>query len=829
VCMHRCCHRYHCYIDDNIPVSLPFREIHGASNQLIRFIVVLSIPNEIMGIRVQQRPDPPASALGVSGENGSMRRIQGTVMILVCLSAALFYWTTKVSELETGTLPSNDVIKAVPVLENVPSVPVATPTPPPTEAAPLPTPPPVQPPTPPPAPGLPPPTPQPTPPPTQKPESPPTPPPTQKPEPPPTEAPVQAAAAAANNNDNTKKAEERCAQICMKRKDARNKHFGGNVLEPKAALGMAKKAQDKMINKLRQDYGANYFKAMFEDNPSPTKKYGFYMDANRDKADVEFSSHKIAKDKMKIKVLEAQVKLMQTEQKLEGCDCINGNKPLNPTAQLSMDIKDEFLNIESNLASFVWMTGGHSASAGHGNMFNESYTAFAEYAAKDVFASVGIEYKGQNYAMGGTRSGPEIAFCNRAVFGYEYDVLSWDYGMTDGKRYEQLMAYLYRGATSPGHPIVHGVNLGHAGRVERLQQIGEMGIASFILDEAAYKGARDAIPDTEGMSDADIDKLPPFVRSFKCGNQLEKGEPHCSDDKYTKYTCVARKGKVSWHPGIKWHALTGNQMAMLTTQLLVDALGELVVDLEANDPANLLKKLKNEDKARVEAFKAMPIPPMGDMADDRLEGMDIEHFLKSEGICKTGRTPSKTRYEGILTETNKVGGFSPAGEETYEVGIPIEDAKQAPGNGVMKLAYNPGNRENCPFIVKPDYKDFFYVDKKDGVSKLTIPNEREKKAFHYDPSKIKGYMMVCTGVCDFGECKKSDISYRDVEQFKPENYEMKVNDVLVTKIVPMGEECVLLHNAKGPTFQKNSKQAFDITVKVNADGKYMRMGAVAVF
>ena len=83
---------------------------------------------------------------------------------------------------------------------------------------------------------------------------------------------------------------------------------------------------------------------------------------------------------------------------------------------------------------FVWATGGHSASAGHGNFFNESYTATMGVASGPIFEAVGLDFLARNYAMGATACGMEIASCMKEVFGHDVDILSWDYGMTTGVR-----------------------------------------------------------------------------------------------------------------------------------------------------------------------------------------------------------------------------------------------------------------------------------------------------------------------------------------------------------------------------------------------------------
>ena len=51
--------------------------------------------------------------------------------------------------------------------------------------------------------------------------------------------------------------------------------------------------------------------------------------------------------------------------------------------------KDEYV-------PFIWATGGHSSAAGHGNLYNESYTAVMERGVVDVFDAVGIEFIGRN-------------------------------------------------------------------------------------------------------------------------------------------------------------------------------------------------------------------------------------------------------------------------------------------------------------------------------------------------------------------------------------------------------------------------------------------------
>ena len=134
------------------------------------------------------------------------------------------------------------------------------------------------------------------------------------------------------------------------------------------------------------------------------------------------------KRKMLIKILETQSNIRREESNYMNCDCINGDKPINngdgavvdggdiPLAvyEASLDngnanmkvthtFKESYIDIASYFSKFVWVNGGHSASAGHGNFHNETYTATLQKTIQYVFQSIGIEFEARNYAMGGTR------------------------------------------------------------------------------------------------------------------------------------------------------------------------------------------------------------------------------------------------------------------------------------------------------------------------------------------------------------------------------------------------------------------------------------------
>ena len=90
-----------------------------------------------------------------------------------------------------------------------------------------------------------------------------------------------------------------CSDICTKRETSRKEKFGGDLLNFQDVLKLAESAHEKVISKLRQDYG-EYFERMFVDG---TNKDGGTRYFGMRPADLEGPSRDRMKRKMKIKVL----------------------------------------------------------------------------------------------------------------------------------------------------------------------------------------------------------------------------------------------------------------------------------------------------------------------------------------------------------------------------------------------------------------------------------------------------------------------------------------------------------------------------------------------
>jgi hypothetical protein len=199
-----------------------------------------------------------------------------------------------------------------------------------------------------------------------------------------------------------------CPQFCKARFEQRKKHHGGDFLKPSDLMQRFQTAKKNLDDDLKVKYG-KYYEDMMLENGQWRKGFS---GANKN----NISSERFRR-KLIMKLLETQVAIRDDSEHLEGCNCTKYGSPgqirrLETQTLVLPDLQQTFSN-------FVWATGGHSAAAGHGNLFNESYTAFMERSAKPVFEAVGIGFEGRSYAMGGMRSAPEFALCQESIFGLD--------------------------------------------------------------------------------------------------------------------------------------------------------------------------------------------------------------------------------------------------------------------------------------------------------------------------------------------------------------------------------------------------------------------------
>ena len=155
-------------------------------------------------------------------------------------------------------------------------------------------------------------------------------------------------------------------------------------------------------------------------------------DAGASEDDDKNDPYLLLKRRLLIKVLQVQTGIRKEESNYMGCDCLHGDKALESSStsatnddststatatSTSTSTTTVHINATQTMYSkFVWAAGGHSASAGHGNLFNESYTAYLDYFITPIFKSIGIEFVPRNYAMGGTPYVDVLHLCIFVLF-----------------------------------------------------------------------------------------------------------------------------------------------------------------------------------------------------------------------------------------------------------------------------------------------------------------------------------------------------------------------------------------------------------------------------
>jgi hypothetical protein len=83
-------------------------------------------------------------------------------------------------------------------------------------------------------------------------------------------------------------------------------------------------------------------------------------------------------------------------------------------------------------SSFAVVMGGHSAAAGHGNHFQQSYTLQIQRVLEPILARLGVYHQSHNFGMGGMGTA-QNGIASADLYGPDMDVIIWDTGMTEGE------------------------------------------------------------------------------------------------------------------------------------------------------------------------------------------------------------------------------------------------------------------------------------------------------------------------------------------------------------------------------------------------------------
>jgi hypothetical protein len=289
-------------------------------------------------------------------------------------------------------------------------------------------------------------------------------------------------------------------------------------------------------------------------------------------------------------------------------------------------------------------------------------------------------------------------------------------------------------------------------------------------------------------------------------------------------------------------------MALFIMQSLLSAVDDLL-SFGSESLEDLLARLEREEKEHYErslqqldAFIASEtlkeeIPKeMGYSSMDKLPVSDLDvvsTVLGGESICHTVRLPSRIRYLGYLTNTDKVGGPSVYGEETFDIGMELQEAKSMTNSTIKSLqliwdANESFRRQECPLIIAPDAKDSWYFQFGDGWRELRIPNEATRSAYRYNSSIMKGIVIMILRNCDWGQCETGFLTADDFGGNET-GWEMMVNGMRVTALSDIGNGAIVVQNEHGITFPQGSNGEYKLDFHVTKPSHFLKLSSVIIF
>lgn len=496
--------------------------------------------------------------------------------------------------------------------------------------------------------------------------------------------------------------------------------------------------------------------------------------------------------------------------------------------------------------NFNWAIGGHSAAAGHGNLFNQTYGYVIEDSVRPVFEALGVTFYGRNYAMGGMKSAPESAFCMSSLYGPDLDILSWDFGMTDGSRASDLYnIWSQKAGIHPTHPTLVSYGSNAAKSIHpKVEAAGMSAFEALFIEEKREEFLASIFPDSDG-DDIEVEDLPKGVKYYRCSGHTEGGEL-CGDNllKFdTKKVCASIKGQVQWHNGWKDHLFKGRVSAAFLIGQVHEALQTLQEKFqkEAVSPETrkeYLTSLRDWEAADKAKFLESETPRVPHFENELEEYHDS--FLRAKSICHYGYLPAYARFEGLVTGKRQslsyVGGgrtsYTDEGEDYKRQLKPTPDDDSEP-----RLVYNYNNDRLVCKAAEIDFKDFFGIRNEDKSVVIVLPNDAENEAFseNEDWKERLGLITLCEIFFAFSRYPADHVALESlVNSTVTKKTTMTVNDVPVTNVTKIGtfnSYCYVLSHEDGYNFPSSDKHGlgrYEIKFEVPQRGGQLYLSSMIV-
>jgi hypothetical protein len=203
---------------------------------------------------------------------------------------------------------------------------------------------------------------------------------------------------------------------------------------------------------------------------------------------------------------------------------------------------------------FYVILGGHSAAAGHGNNFHQSYMMQFHEIMEPIFDRLGMVLVSANRAQGGMGT-VQASLAGQTIYG-EKDVMLWDSSMTEKSVGAQEL--FMRQMLLTGHRVPRLLDVGGGkGTMDRIHQESGAHVGGLTT------GNPSILAQTTSVEQAET--LPFALRHLFCASGVQT----CSDAKY-KYTAECWTERVDVEPAKTQNEKYGSQgeRIVLTVSLL---------------------------------------------------------------------------------------------------------------------------------------------------------------------------------------------------------------------------------------------------------------------
>jgi hypothetical protein len=220
--------------------------------------------------------------------------------------------------------------------------------------------------------------------------------------------------------------------------------------------------------------------------------------------------------------------------------------------------------------SFVFSMGGHSAAAGHGNHFQQSYTLQVAWILEPIFARLGVKHQSRNYGNGGLGT-IHNALGAGSIYGPDVDVLMWDSEMTE--KSDQDLDLFARQGLLGGRKVPFLWSL--------KPNILQLWHERADVDVGTHGTGRAGLPFASTVEE--LENTPWAARYMACHADIKKD--FCDPAKYNGTCWIDRtdftpttpqkkvpSGRAGWHPGHREHQLTGRVLAFTLLKALREVL-----------------------------------------------------------------------------------------------------------------------------------------------------------------------------------------------------------------------------------------------------------------